>query len=174
MAASQRPKFPRPPSSNSSGSSTTAPATSPPPGRHHPDPSLPGRHHDHRRRFARYSVDARWLVPHFEKMLYDNAQLLRLLSRVTISETRDCSANRSNRRPVSPHFHDHRRHQRQLRSPVQARRAATISGQDEIDSARPDAALRRNLVSPTRAISRAATSSTGSTLALLDPPTKPV
>ena len=27
--------------------------------------------------FARYSVDARWIVPHFEKMLYDNAQLLR-------------------------------------------------------------------------------------------------
>src|SRR5579875_1522440 len=26
--------------------------------------------------FARYSVDARWLVPHFEKMLYDNALLL--------------------------------------------------------------------------------------------------
>jgi uncharacterized protein YyaL (SSP411 family) len=25
--------------------------------------------------FARYSVDQRWLVPHFEKMLYDNAQL---------------------------------------------------------------------------------------------------
>lgn len=25
--------------------------------------------------FARYSVDARWLVPHFEKMLYDNATL---------------------------------------------------------------------------------------------------
>jgi uncharacterized protein YyaL (SSP411 family) len=31
--------------------------------------------------FARYSVDARWLVPHFEKMLYDNAQLLTLLAR---------------------------------------------------------------------------------------------
>ena len=29
--------------------------------------------------FSRYSVDARWLVPHFEKMLYDNAQLLELL-----------------------------------------------------------------------------------------------
>ncbi len=29
--------------------------------------------------FSRYSVDAYWLVPHFEKMLYDNAQLLRLL-----------------------------------------------------------------------------------------------
>ncbi|HUG32418.1 MAG TPA: thioredoxin domain-containing protein [Acidimicrobiia bacterium] len=28
--------------------------------------------------FARYSVDASWLVPHFEKMLYDNAQLARL------------------------------------------------------------------------------------------------
>ncbi len=28
--------------------------------------------------FARYSVDARWLVPHFEKMLYDNAQLARV------------------------------------------------------------------------------------------------
>ena len=31
--------------------------------------------------FARYSVDDRWLVPHFEKMLYDNAQLLELLGR---------------------------------------------------------------------------------------------
>ena len=28
--------------------------------------------------FARYSVDAHWLVPHFEKMLYDNALLLRV------------------------------------------------------------------------------------------------
>ena len=27
--------------------------------------------------FARYSVDAKWLVPHFEKMLYDNALLAR-------------------------------------------------------------------------------------------------
>ena len=30
--------------------------------------------------FARYSVDDRWLVPHFEKMLYDNAQMLDLLT----------------------------------------------------------------------------------------------
>ncbi|RTR30755.1 thioredoxin domain-containing protein [Deinococcus radiophilus] len=29
--------------------------------------------------FHRYSVDERWLVPHFEKMLYDNAQLTRTL-----------------------------------------------------------------------------------------------
>ena len=28
--------------------------------------------------FARYSVDAAWVVPHFEKMLYDNAQLARV------------------------------------------------------------------------------------------------
>ena len=30
--------------------------------------------------FARYSVDGEWLVPHFEKMLYDNGQLLSLYS----------------------------------------------------------------------------------------------
>jgi uncharacterized protein YyaL (SSP411 family) len=30
--------------------------------------------------FARYSTDAQWLVPHFEKMLYDNAQLARVYS----------------------------------------------------------------------------------------------
>ncbi|MEO5323161.1 thioredoxin domain-containing protein [Mesorhizobium sp. CC13] len=29
---------------------------------------------------ARYSTDAEWLIPHFEKMLYDNAQLIRLLN----------------------------------------------------------------------------------------------
>ena len=29
--------------------------------------------------FARYSVDERWLVPHFEKMLYDNALLIDLM-----------------------------------------------------------------------------------------------
>ncbi|MGN6113960.1 MAG: thioredoxin domain-containing protein [Nitrobacter sp.] len=30
--------------------------------------------------YARYSVDETWLVPHFEKMLYDNAQILDLLT----------------------------------------------------------------------------------------------
>jgi uncharacterized protein len=30
--------------------------------------------------FSRYSVDAQWFAPHFEKMLYDNAQLLTLYS----------------------------------------------------------------------------------------------
>ena len=38
--------------------------------------------------FARYSVDEEWLVPHFEKMLYDNALLLDLLTEVW-RETRE-------------------------------------------------------------------------------------
>jgi len=38
--------------------------------------------------FARYATDAAWLVPHFEKMLYDNAALLELLAMVW-TETRD-------------------------------------------------------------------------------------
>ncbi|WP_168797516.1 thioredoxin domain-containing protein [Neolewinella litorea] len=32
--------------------------------------------------FSRYTVDAHWRVPHFEKMLYDNALLLRLLGKL--------------------------------------------------------------------------------------------
>ena len=32
--------------------------------------------------FHRYSVDEKWLVPHFEKMLYDNAQLLRIYAQL--------------------------------------------------------------------------------------------
>lgn len=50
--------------------------------------------------FARYSVDAEWVVPHFEKMLYDNALLLRVyahwwratgadLARRVVTETAD-------------------------------------------------------------------------------------
>ncbi|HTJ80962.1 MAG TPA: thioredoxin domain-containing protein, partial [Polyangiaceae bacterium] len=40
--------------------------------------------------FARYSTDERWLVPHFEKMLYDNAQLARVytLAWQALGETR--------------------------------------------------------------------------------------
>ena len=34
--------------------------------------------------FARYSVDGRWHVPHFEKMLYDNAQLLSLYAEAAV------------------------------------------------------------------------------------------
>ncbi|MGO9486687.1 MAG: thioredoxin domain-containing protein [Rhodomicrobium sp.] len=32
--------------------------------------------------YSRYSVDERWLVPHFEKMLYDNALLIELMTEV--------------------------------------------------------------------------------------------
>ena len=30
--------------------------------------------------FSRYTVDEKWLIPHFEKMLYDNAQIIEILS----------------------------------------------------------------------------------------------
>jgi uncharacterized protein YyaL (SSP411 family) len=36
--------------------------------------------------FHRYSVDERWAVPHFEKMLYDNALLLKLYAQVALVE----------------------------------------------------------------------------------------
>ncbi|NLY55875.1 MAG: thioredoxin domain-containing protein [Firmicutes bacterium] len=35
--------------------------------------------------FHRYATDEAWLIPHFEKMLYDNALLLDLMSRVTLA-----------------------------------------------------------------------------------------
>jgi uncharacterized protein YyaL (SSP411 family) len=47
------------------------------------DAMIKGGIHDHAGGgFARYATDARWLVPHFEKMLYDNAQILELLALV--------------------------------------------------------------------------------------------
>jgi len=44
--------------------------------------------------FARYSVDSRWKVPHFEKMLYDNAQMLSLLSKIQRGESSPLFAER--------------------------------------------------------------------------------
>ena len=38
--------------------------------------------------FYRYSVDASWTIPHFEKMLYDNAQLLPLYADAAIVSQR--------------------------------------------------------------------------------------
>lgn len=35
--------------------------------------------------FSRYAVDGKWRVPHFEKMLYDNALLLRLLAKLQMT-----------------------------------------------------------------------------------------
>jgi uncharacterized protein YyaL (SSP411 family) len=51
--------------------------------------------------FARYSVDAGWLVPHFEKMLYDNAQLVNLyldahlVSEGRVTQAPDASSGKS-------------------------------------------------------------------------------
>ena len=46
--------------------------------------------------FHRYSVDAIWLVPHFEKMLYDNAQLARVyLDAYPVIRRPDVSADRN-------------------------------------------------------------------------------
>ena len=43
--------------------------------------------------FARYSVDSEWLVPHFEKMLYDNALLIRFGAHL-FEATKDVEARR--------------------------------------------------------------------------------
>src|SRR2546421_12490178 len=67
--------------------------------------------------FHRYSVDAKWLVPHFEKMLYDNALLTRLYlhvyqitkyesARRTAAETLD-SVPRGRDSPGGPLFFTH-------------------------------------------------------------------
>jgi uncharacterized protein YyaL (SSP411 family) len=41
--------------------------------------------------FCRYSVDERWEIPHFEKMLYDNAQLLALYAASALATGEGCS-----------------------------------------------------------------------------------
>jgi len=53
--------------------------------------------------FARYSVDERWLVPHFEKMLYDNAQLLELLA-LAHSRSKNGVATLADARTGNPPF----------------------------------------------------------------------
>ncbi|MGB0767002.1 MAG: DUF255 domain-containing protein [Phycisphaeraceae bacterium] len=46
--------------------------------------------------FHRYSVDERWLVPHFEKMLYDNGQLAELYAdAIALAERQDADDTRS-------------------------------------------------------------------------------
>ena len=58
--------------------------------------------------FSRYSVDERWLVPHFEKMLYDNAQLLELLALAHVAQRQRpvSRARRGNRRLARPRDDD--------------------------------------------------------------------
>ncbi len=57
--------------------------------------------------FHRYATDSIWLVPHFEKMLYDNAQLVRLYLHLFQVETRDWrqeTGESSDSRLLSPVF----------------------------------------------------------------------
>src|SRR2546430_16577960 len=35
--------------------------------------------------FCRYSVDAQWMIPHFEKMLYDNGALLAVYAQAALA-----------------------------------------------------------------------------------------
>jgi uncharacterized protein len=41
--------------------------------------------------FSRYSVDAEWFAPHFEKMLYDNGQLLSLYAEAWLTSGKKIS-----------------------------------------------------------------------------------
>jgi uncharacterized protein YyaL (SSP411 family) len=43
--------------------------------------------------FSRYAVDEKWHIPHFEKMLYDNAQLVSLYSKAYLKEENDLYKN---------------------------------------------------------------------------------
>ena len=51
--------------------------------------------------FARYSVDAAWVVPHFEKMLYDNALLLRVYLHLWRATGEPSARRVAARRPTS-------------------------------------------------------------------------
>ena len=48
--------------------------------------------------FARYSVDERWLVPHFEKMLYDQALLVRVYAHAAAATGEPSAGARSSTR----------------------------------------------------------------------------
>ena len=56
--------------------------------------------------FARYSVDAAWVVPHFEKMLYDNALLLRVYAHWCAARPVRVGARGSRSRPRDSCFDD--------------------------------------------------------------------
>ena len=94
--------------------------------------------------FARYSVDERWLVPHFEKMLYDNALLLELLTEVW-RETRLATVQGAHRRDGRlARARDDRRGRRLRRLArrrlARARKASSTSGRLRRD---PERARRR-------------------------------
>ncbi|MBX3364123.1 MAG: DUF255 domain-containing protein [Phycisphaeraceae bacterium] len=51
--------------------------------------------------FHRYCVDATWTIPHFEKMLYDNALLARVFARATLAAQDDAPASGAAIRPLA-------------------------------------------------------------------------
>ena len=51
--------------------------------------------------FCRYSTDAQWTIPHFEKMLYDNGPLLRLYADLARHRRRAVRASRARHRGVA-------------------------------------------------------------------------
>ena len=56
--------------------------------------------------FSRYSVDAKWLVPHFEKMLYDNAQLWTSISMPISSAAKRIRGRGARHHPLRAARHD--------------------------------------------------------------------
>ena len=56
--------------------------------------------------FHRYSVDERWLVPHFEKMSYDNSELLKNYLRVSRFTLSDMDPSRTSGYPKSSFFEE--------------------------------------------------------------------
>ena len=54
--------------------------------------------------FHRYSVDARWIIPHFEKMSYDNGPLLEVCARAAVAYDNDTM--RAAARGVVEHYYD--------------------------------------------------------------------
>ena len=112
--------------------------------------------------FARYSVDARWRVPHFEKMLYDNALLARVylhgwqvtgekLFREVCEQTLDW-ALREMRGPEGVSS-------RRSTPTRRARRAGSTSGRSRTWKRRPARTRRAGSAPPSRATSRGRTSS---------------
>ena len=66
---------------------------------------------------CRYSTDAEWLVPHFEKMLYDNAQLIRLANWAYRRDRRRIVPRRNRRDGRLAVARDARRRRRACRQP---------------------------------------------------------
>ena len=82
--------------------------------------------------FARYSVDQYWMIPHFEKMLYDNGQLLRVYANAAVATGDDAVPPRRRAKPPTGSCATCRRRaaasgRRSMRTP-KATKASSTSG----------------------------------------------